>query len=174
MKLRLLFLLLPLFGFAQNNELFSWDTALVSNKIPMTISLTDFQKAYKRADSITAPKPGQTCGTADEENVKMVYYKGARYELDNGIMNFRELDLSPKKNMYFQQKDDWFDQTTTLKSFSKTYPDAALILVTEYDENDVATEIVSLMPAETDADCEWKFYFRGGKLKRIECEFSCL
>lgn len=173
MKLRFLFLLLPLLSFAQDKELFSWDTALVSNKIPMTISLTDFQKAYKRADSITAPKPGQTCGSDDEANVKMVYYKGARYELDNGIMNFRELDFSPRKNMYLQQKDDWFDHTTTLKSFSKTYPDAALIMITDYDEDDEPTNIISLMPAETDADCEWKFYFRGGKLKKIECEFSC-
>jgi len=173
MKLRLLFLLLPLFGFAQDNELFSWETARVSNKIPMTISLTDFQKAYKRADSIAAPLPGQTCGSEDEETVKMVYYKGARYELDNGIMNFRELDFAHRKNMFLQQGDDWFDHTTTLKSFSKTYPEAALIMVTDYDENDEATEVISLMPLETDADCEWKFYFKNGKLKKIECEFSC-
>lgn len=175
MKFIQLLALTLLFTFSAHaqDEAFSWETAKVSNKLPLTVAYGEFQKIYKKADSIVAPKPGQTCGTADEATVKMVYYKGARYEMDNGVMNFRELDFAPRKNMYFQQKDDWFDHTTTLKSFSKTYPDAALIMVTEYDENDEATEIISLMPPEAEADCEWKFYFRGGKLKRIECEFSC-
>jgi len=155
------------------DETFSWETAKVSNKLPLTVPYGEFQKIYKKADSIAAPLPGQTCGTADEANVKMLYYKGARYEMDNGIMNFRELDFAPRKNMYFQQKDDWFDHTTTLKSFSKTYPDAALIMVTEYDENEVEWQIISLLPPEAEADCEWKFYFKANKLQRIVCEFSC-
>jgi hypothetical protein len=175
--MKFLKLLSVLFLFAvtchAQDETFSWETAKVSNKLPLTVAYGEFQKIYKKADSIAAPLPGQTCGTADEEKVQMVYYKGARYEMDNGVMNFRELDLTLRKNMYMQQKDDWFDHTTTLKSFSKTYPDAALIMVTEYDDNEDATQVISLLPPEAEADCEWKFYFKNNKLQRIVCEFSC-
>lgn len=157
---------------AQDNELFSWETGKVNNKIPMTVSLKEFEKMYKKADSITVPLPSQVCG--NEENVKMVYYKGARYELDNGIMNFRELDFSARKNMYFQQKDDWFDHTTSLKSFSKTYPVAATQIETEDDpETGEIFDVIGLLPLEKDADCLWMFYFKKERLVKIKCEFSC-
>lgn len=140
----------------------------------MTVGLKEFEKMYKKADSIVHPLPSQICGTEDEKNAKMVYYKGARYELDNGIMNFRELDLSARKNMYFQQKDDWFDHTTSLKSFSKTYPLAASQMDNEQDpDTGEVYQVVSLLPLEKDADCLWLFYFKKEKLIKIKCEFSC-
>lgn len=169
-------LLISLVSFSQeNDELFSWETAKVNNKIPLTLTFKEFENVYKRkADSIAAPLPDQICGTEDEQKVKMVYHKGIRYEMDNGVLNFREIDFSAKKNMYFQQKDDWFDHTTTLKSFSKTYPIAATQIEEEQDDEEGPWSIVTLLPLEKDADCLWLFYFKKGKLRKIRCEFSCL
>ncbi|MFP9113783.1 hypothetical protein ACLI1A_07555 [Flavobacterium sp. RHBU_3] len=174
MKLKiLLILLLPIFAGAQNNELFSWQTGKVSNKIPMHLTLAEFEKVYKKADSITTALPEQLCNNETDKNGQMLYYKGARYLLVNGTLSFRELDFSPRKNMYFQQKDDWFDHTTTLKSFGKTYPDAAALVDTEDDGTDEPWEIISLLPEEKDINCLWMFYFKKGKLRKIKCEFSC-
>lgn len=159
----------------ENDELFSWETAKVNNKIPLTLTFKEFENVYRRkADSIAAPLPDQTCGTEDEKKVKMVYHKGIRYEMDNGVLNFREIDFSAKKNMYFQQKDDWFDHTTTLKSFSKTYPIAASQIEEEQDDEEGSWSVITLLPLEKDADCLWLFYFKKGKLRKIRCEFSCL
>lgn len=168
-------LLVSLVSFSQeNDELFSWETARINNKFPLTLTLNEFENVYKRkADSIVAPLPDQICGTEDEKKVKMVYHKGIRYEMDNGVLNFREIDFSVKKNMFFQQKDDWFDQTTTLKSFAKTYPIAASQIEEEEDDEDGPWSIITLLPLEKDADCLWMFYFKKGKLRKILCEFSC-
>ncbi len=162
-------------GYSQDEELFSWETAKVNNKLPLTLTYKEFEGVYKKkADSITAPLPEQICGTEAEKSAKMVYYRGARYEMDNGVMNFRELDFSPRKNMFFQQKDDWFDHTTTLKGFGKTYPIAVSAAEEEQDEDDTEPwRVVTLLPQEKELGCLWLFYFKKGKLKKIKCEFSC-
>lgn len=168
-------LLVSLLSFSQeNDELISWESAKVNNKIPLTVTLKEFENVHKRkADSIATPLPEQVCGTEEEKNVKMVYYKGVRYEMDNGVMNFREIDFSARKNMFFQHKDDWFDNTTTLKSFSKLFPIAASQTEEEEDETDGPWSIVTLLPQEKDSNSLWMFYFKKGKLRKITCEFSC-
>jgi hypothetical protein len=167
--------LLSSLSFSQeNDEFISWETAKVNNKIPLTLTLKELENVYKRkADSIAAPLPDQVCGTEDEKNAKMVYHRGVRYEMDNGVMNFREIDFSVRKNMFFQHKDDWFDSTTTLKNFARVYPVAASQAEEEEDEEDGPWSIVTLFPKEKDADCLWLFYFKKGKLRKIRCEFSC-
>ena len=169
-------LLFSLLSFSQeNDELISWETAKVNNKIPLTLTLKEFESIHKRkADSITAPLPDQICGTENEKNVKMVYHRGIRYEMDNGVMNFREIDFSVRKNMFFQHKDDWFDSTTTLKNFGKVYPIAVSQIEEEEDDENGPWSVVTLLPLEKDNDCLWLFYFKKGKLRKIRCEFSCL
>ncbi|MFP9117573.1 hypothetical protein ACLI08_07285 [Flavobacterium sp. RNTU_13] len=174
--LMIFMLMISFSSFAQDaDELFSWETAKVNNKLPLTLTYKEFEGVYKKkADSITAPLPEQICGAEAEKSAKMVYYRGARYEMDNGVMNFRELDFSPRKNMFFQQKDDWFDHTTSLKGFSKTYPIAVSAAEEEQDDDDTEPwKVVTLLPQEKELGCLWVFYFKKGKLKKIKCEFSC-
>ncbi|WP_294824349.1 hypothetical protein [uncultured Flavobacterium sp.] len=168
----LLFLIFSLQLFSQDIETLSWDEARISDKVPMTISKTDFDKRFKKADSITAPRQDEICGREEEAAIKMVHYKGAKYELDNGIMNFRSVDFTKNRNTYFSIKDDWFDRTTTLKSFSKTYPGAAEYIEDVEGEQDELLEVVTLLP-DTAEDYEWRFYFKDDRLKLIECAFPC-
>lgn len=170
--LNLLLLLLSLPLFSQDIETLSWDEAMINDRIKMTISKADFDKRYKKADSIAAPKAGEICGREEEATVKMVYHKGARYELDNGIMNFRSVDFTKNRNTYFSIKNDWFDRTTTLKSFSKTYPGAAAYIEDVEGEEGELLEMITLLP-DTAEDYEWRFYFKDDKLKSIECYFPC-
>jgi hypothetical protein len=170
LKLLLLLLSLPLFS--QDIETLSWDEAMINDKIKMTISKAEFDKRFKKADSITAPTQDEICGYEDGTNVKIVHYKGAKFEMDNGIMNFRSVDFTKNRNTYFSIKNDWFDRTTTLKSFTKTYPGAAAYIEdVEGDEGELL-EMITLLP-DTAEDYEWRFYFKDEKLKSIECAFSC-
>jgi len=168
-----LLLLISLPAFAQTIKTISWDEARISDKITLTLPKQEFDKRFKKADSITAPRVGETCGTEEEAKVQMVHYKGVRFELDNGIMNFRSIDFSKRRGLYFSTKDDWFDHTTTLKSFSKAYPEAA-----EYSE-DYETEegetmvMLTLLPDTVAEKNEWRFFFKDGKLHSIECYFPC-
>ncbi len=169
----LLLLLLSLSLYSQDIETLSWDEAKISDRIAMTISKAEFDKRFKKADSITVPTPDEICGREDEANVQMVHYKGAKYELDNGIMNFRSVDFTKNRNTYFSIKDDWFDRTTTLKSFSKTYPGAsAFIEDVEGEEEGELLEMITLLPDSAE-EYEWRFYFKDEKLKSVECRFSC-
>jgi hypothetical protein len=168
-------LLISLTSFSQeNDELITWENSRINNKVPLTVSLKEFENVYKRKpDSIATPLPDQICGTEDELKVKMVYYKGVRYEMDNGVLNFREIDFSARKNMFFQHKEDWFDTTTTLKSIAKVYPIAASQVEEEEDDTDGPWSIITVLPGEKDGDLLWLFYFKKGKLRKIKCEFSC-
>jgi hypothetical protein len=166
----LLIFSLPIFG--QGIETISWDEAKINDKITMTISKVDFDKRFKKADSITAPKADEICGREEEATVKMVHYKGARYELDNGIMNFRSVDFTKNRNTYFSIEGDWFDRTTSLKSFTRTYPEAAAFIEDVDDGDGDILEMITLLPDNAE-NYEWRFYFRDDRLRSIECWFPC-
>lgn len=151
-------------------ESLSWKEATVSNKIPLTVSKADFDKRYK-ADSISVPEPAETCGR--DVNSQIINYKGVKYELSNGVLNFRKIDFRKRRNMWLAFENDWFDHTTTLKNFMKTYPDAAALMDEHEDEDGNIYELISIMPGEDKKDFEWHFYFQNGKLQFIECFLYC-
>lgn len=163
-------LLLPFFISAQDIETLSWKEATVSNKIPLTIPKADFDKKYK-TDSISIPEPTETCGR--DGTSQIVNYKGVKYELSNGLLNFRKIDFRKRRNMWLAFEDDWFDHTTTLKSFQKTYPEAAAMADEYQDEDGNLYELISIMPGKDKNDFEWHFFFAEGKLQFIECFLYC-
>jgi hypothetical protein len=170
--LSLLFLLISLPVLAQDIETLSWNEARVNDRIPLTLSKADFDKKYK-ADSIVAPKIGQVCDVKNSENIQMLYYKGVRFELNNGTLSFRSIDFTKRRNMYLSFENDWFDHTTTFKSFAKTYP-AASAFIEDYDsEEGEPMDMISILPTSDTDDFEWQFYFQDGRLHFIECFFSC-
>jgi hypothetical protein len=155
---------------AQDIEKLSWKEATISNKIALTIPKADFDKKYK-TDSITSPDLNETCGTDTE--AKIIHHKGVSYELSNGMLNFRKIDFRKRRNMWLAFENDWFDHTTTIKSFSKTYPDA-VALADEYENEDGDIfELITVLPKEDKSDFEWHFYFQEGKLQYIECFLYC-
>ena len=158
---------------AFGQETISWDEAKINGKVAMTISKADFDKRFKKADSIVPLQVSEQCGNDETENVRMVYYKGAKYEMDNGIMNFRSVDFSKSRNTYFEIKDDWFDRTTTLKSFTKTYPKAAEFIEDAETEDREVMDMIMLLPANPEEFSEWRFYFLNDRLRSIECWFPC-
>ena len=157
--------------FAQDNETISWKDAKINNRIALTLSKSEFEEAYKKADSIVDALPGETC--SKDKNVMMLHYKGLKYELNNDLLNFRSIDFTRRRNMYISFKDEWFDNTTTLKSFAKTYPDAAAYIEDYENEQGEAFEIVTLYPTDIADLYEWRFFFKKGKLQLIECKFTC-
>ena len=159
-------------GFAQNGEALSWSEARVSDKIALTISRAEFEKKYK-PDSITAPEINETCGRADEADARTLHYKGVSYELNQGTLNFRKIDFRKRRNMWLAFENDWFDHTTTLKAFAKTYPDAAAFVEEYENESNEIFEMVTLLAAGDKNDFEWQFYFKEGKLQYIECFLYC-
>lgn len=155
---------------AQDIESFSWKEAKLNDKIELTLTRELFEKKYK-ADSISSPEPGECC--LDDESIKMVYYKGVKYEMHNGQLKFRSIDFSKKKGMYFSIENDWFDHTTTIKSFIKTYPNASEFIEDGYMDDGDVYDMIVLMPKDEDS-YEWRFYFNDdGKLHSIECWPYC-
>ncbi|MEL1244088.1 hypothetical protein AAEO56_07450 [Flavobacterium sp. DGU11] len=167
----ILFLSLPIFS--QDIEGISWDEAKISDKMTLTLSKAEFDKRFKKADSITDPTDKEICGREEEATVKMVHYKGAKFELDNGIMNFRSIDFTKNRNTWFSIKDNWFDRTTTLKSFTKDFPASASFVEDVTDADGDILEMVAILPKGTTEDYEWRFYFRDEKLIFLECWFPC-
>jgi hypothetical protein len=173
MKLHYLFLLFGFSLFAQDVETLSWDKAMINEKVPMTISKADFDKIYKKTDSITAPLPDQVCTAEEAADAKMLYYKGVRYELNNGMLNFRSIDFSKRKNMYFSHKDDWFDQSTTLKTLVRDYPVACSLVEDYITEDGEEFEMVVFFPEKSSDKFEWRFFFKNGRLHSIEAWLYC-
>ena len=169
-KIICLLLLFACPAFAQDIEKLSWSEATVSDKIPLTIPKTDFDKKYK-TDSITAPDINETCGS--DTRSQIINHKGVKYELSNGILNFRKIDFRKRRNMWLAFENDWFDHTTTFKGFAKTYPDAAALADEFEDEDGELYELVTLLPSDDKNDFEWHFYFLNGKLQFIECFLYC-
>jgi len=166
-----LFISLPMLS--QEIETLSWDEARINDKIALTISQAEFEKRH-RPDSITAPNMGEICGDETNTTAKMLHYKGLKFELNDGMLSFRRIDFTKRKGLYFSIKDDWFDHTTTLKSFSKTYPEASHYIVdVGTDDDDVILEMISLLPAKADDRYEWQFFFKDERLQAIECFLAC-
>jgi len=166
-----LLLFFSLSAFAQT-ETITWDDATISNKVTLTIAKRDFDKIYKKADSIIKPDYSKICGTDADSNFEYVYYKGLKFEMDNGIMNFRYITLStaPKAPLYFAYKGINFTGNTKLADVQKLFPNAGADL--EDSENKVY-KTLKLNPAEAGDESEWLFYFKNGMLAAIECKFSC-
>jgi len=166
-----LLFLLSLPAFAQT-ETISWDDATISNKLTLTIAKREFDKIYKKADSIIKPDYSKVCGADADSSFEYVYYKGLMFEMDNGIMNFREINLSPapKAPLFFVHKGITFNGNTKLADVQKLFPNAAAAI---QDSEDKTYKILKLEPAEAGDDSEWFFYFKNGKLAIIECKFSC-
>lgn len=163
---------LPVLG-QQDAETISWDEASINDKIKLTISKAEFDKRFKKADSIVEARPDDICGLDTGAVVQMVYYKGAKFELDNGIMNFRSVDFTKSRNIWFSIKDDWFDRTTTLRSFAKSFPEAASF-IEEYTADDGEVyDMITILPADPGEEYEWRFYFFDDKLHAMECWFYC-
>lgn len=160
----------PLSLLAQDIESLSWKEATVSNRIPLTIPKAEFDRKYK-TDSISVPEPEETCGR--DADAKIINHKGVKYELNDGVLSFRKIDFRKRRNMWLAFENDWFDHTTTLKSFQKTYPNAAAMADEYEDEDGNVYELISLLPTKDKNDFEWHFYFANGKLQFIECFLYC-
>jgi hypothetical protein len=174
--MKLLIYLILLFAlpvFAQDVKTISWEEARINDRIELTITKAEFDKRYKKTDSIAAPRPNETCGTENKAYVKMLFYKGVKFELDNGILNFRSVNFARRKGMYFSIDGDWFDHTTTLKSFKKTYSEAANYIEDFENEDGETMEMITLLPEKSEDRYEWRFFFDDGKLHSIECVFTC-
>ncbi|MXN90427.1 hypothetical protein GR160_04240 [Flavobacterium sp. Sd200] len=158
--------------YAQDNETISWDEASISNKLPLTISKQEFDRIYKKADSIVTPNYVDICGTDADSNFQYVYYKGVQYEMDNKILNFRKIVLAknPKNNMFFVHKGLKFNGTTKITEMQQLFPRS---FENTEDSEDKIYKIVKLKPAEIGEDYEWLFFFKNGLLAAIECKFPC-
>jgi hypothetical protein len=160
-------------AFCQQKQYIVWDDARINDKIALTITLSEFEKRYKIADSITTPKPDEVCGTRNAVNAKLLYYKGIEYLLDDGKLNFRSIDFSKRRGMYFAIKDDWFDHTTTLKSFRKSFPEESDLIEDYAADNGEEFDRIIVLPEDLTLNYAWFFYFKDDKLHSIECVFTC-
>lgn len=164
------FMLLPFSMFSQDIEALSWKEATVSNKISLTIPKAEFDKKYK-TDSISIPEANETCRT--DESTRIINYKGAKFELIDGVLNFRKIDFRKRRNTWLAFENDWFDHTTTLKSFQKTYPGAAAMANEYEDDEGNVFELITVLAKGDKKDFEWHFYFADDKLQFIECFLYC-
>lgn len=163
----LLLFLASFSAFAQDNETIVWDDADINGKLKLTTTKREFDAIYKKADSIVTPK--ETCGTEVELAAKHVYYKGVKFEMDNGVLNFRSIDFRKKKGMFLQYKGTKFNENFSLQNFTKIFPVISSQL--EFSKDGNQTLIVN--PDDADGSFEWRFYFSKGKLTVIECYFRC-
>jgi len=166
-----LYFLLTLITFsanAQQNETIDWNEARVNGKLELTISKRDFEAIYKKADSIITPKYEDICGTDEDSHFQYYFYKGLQYELDNGIMNFRQLKLIKKSTLFFTYKGQKLDAATKLDDFAKLFPDGVK------NADKTSKEVyIRLDSADIMDDSDWRFTFKNGYLTMIECFFPC-
>ena len=153
---------------AQQTEAINWDEVRINGNLELTISKRDFEKIYKKADSIITPDYSQICGTDADSNFQYYYYKGLVYELDNGIMNFRKLTLSKKSTISFTYKGQKLDGTTRLEDLKALFPEA----VKETGNTKGETSLL-LDSADAMDDSNWRLTFKNGYLTEIECFFPC-
>lgn len=170
MKFLYLLLLVPVTLFAQTSEFITWDDATINDKLPLTINKRDFEKVYKKADSIATPDYENICGTDESSNFQYYYYKNLQYELDNGIMNFRQITFSKKAGLYFTYKGQRFDASTRLSNLKTLFPNT--VKETEGGKNE-SYKYILLDSSDQLDDSEWRFTFKNGYLESIECFFPC-
>lgn len=173
MRSKLLFFFIVLFTlpiYSQKNEGINWSEASISEKIKLSISIAEFEDRYKKADSIIDVII-DTCPDLKTVAGQYYYYKGVCFEKDNDMLNFRSVDFSVRKRMYFAIDDDWFDHTTTLKSFERSFPEQSQYVEDYYDEYDNEFQRVVIFPRDLSEQYEWNFYFKDNKLHSIV--FTC-
>lgn len=166
-----LYFLLTLITFsanAQQSEAIDWNEARVNGKLELTISKRDFEAIYKKADSIITPKYEDICGTDEDSRFQYYFYKGLQYELDNGIMNFRQLKLIKKSTLFFTYKGQKLDASTKIEDVAKLFPDGVK------NADKTSKEVyIRLDSADVMDDSDWRFTFKNGYLTMIECFFPC-
>ena len=173
-KLLALFILFCLTMSAQENEGISWKEASINDKIKLSLSLAEFENRYKKADSIIDGY-AYSCAEKSEVEVKLYYYKGICFELQkDNTLKFSSIDFSVRKAMYFSINDDWFDHTTSLKSFHRSFPEQAEYVEDIYDDlTGEEYQSVVIFPRDLSESYEWNFNFKNGKLHSITYIESC-
>lgn len=169
----LFFILFSLPGIAQDNEGISWGEVRINDKIQLKISQSEFERRYKKADSIVDAVSSDVCPGKDVANIKMYYYRGIKFELENGMLTFRSIDFTKRKAMYFAIDGDWFDHTTSLRSMSKSFPEASKYVEDMEDEEGEEFQRIVIFPRNMADDYDWNFDFKNGKLQSIEYTGSC-
>ena len=167
------FILFSLPVLAQGQEGMSWEESSINDKIKLTISLSEFEDRYKKADSIADALTHEFCNPKDAVDVKMLYYKGIKFELKNGMLNFRSIDFSKRRAMYFAIDGDWFDHTTSLKSLSRSFPEATQYVEDYENEDGEEFKRVIVFPKDLSKNYDWNFDFKNGKLHSIEFHQGC-
>jgi len=127
---------------------------------------------YKKADSIVTPDYMKECGAYEEETFQYYYHKGLKYEMDNGVLNFRYVIFKPASPLYFTYKDMRFDGKTKAKDFDKIFPEAENWESNEFENMTrlKAKKVDSNIP---DDDSSWIFYFKNGLLVAIQWFYPC-
>lgn len=166
-----LLLLLSAQLFAQGKETISREEARINDKLKLTVPYAEFIERYKAPDSTAVPYTGETC--SKNPDVKMVYYRGVTFELENGTLTFKSVDFSKRRHMFLTIIDDWFDNTTTLKVFTKTYPGESEYIEDYETEDGEELKRIILLPTDLAENYEWWFFFKANKLKSIECHYNC-
>jgi hypothetical protein len=166
-------LLCCLTGFSQDIETIAWKTTNINDRIDLKSSLKDFEKLNRRADSLAVATPQDLCGLKNMEGAQLLYFKGVKYAFKNDTLTFRSVDFSKRRRMYLATATDWFDHTTTFKTFAKTYPGAASY--PDYYEDDEGKEydMYVLLSDEAGSEDEWRFYFSEGKLHHVDYWSPC-
>lgn len=157
--------------FAQSKETISREEARINDKIKLSLPYNEFIERYKAADSTANALPGETCSKS--QDVKLIYYRGVTFELENETLNFKAIDFSKRRNMYVSTPSDWFDHTTSLKNFTKTYPEESEFIEDYETEEGEELKRIILNPTDLAENYEWWFFFKSNKLKSIECHFIC-
>jgi len=173
MKLLPYFLfLMSLTALAQENQSINWDEATINNKLTLTISKRDFEAIYKKDYIVRSPTEDETCGTADEASVKMLDFKDVSFEVDNNILNFRNIVFSKNnKGFFLAYKNSRFDERMTLDTFKKLFANA--VALSAENTTVIANQIILAVPDSQNADDSWEFVFVNNNLKSIRYNFSC-
>lgn len=167
-SLYFLFALIAFSANAQQTEALNWDDARINGKLELTISKRDFEYTYKKADKIITPDYTDICGTDQDSNFQYYYYKDLQYELDNGIMNFMQINFSKKSTFFFTYKDKRFDGNTKLDDLKSLFPEAV-----KSAEKDKAETSFLLGSGTALDDNLWRFTFKNGLLVAIEYFSQC-
>ena len=168
---RILFFIFIVFSSsAQEVRTIAWDESSVNGKFPLTVLKREFETVHKKADSIVTPDYMLECGSYEDDTYQYYYYQGLKYELDNGVLNFRYLVLQPKSGFFFKHRDFRFDEKTTLKDFEKHYPGGETY---DGDFGKMKKLKVIVLPTTDPNNEQWHFYFSKGTLVAIECRISC-
>lgn len=166
-----LFLFVSFTVFAQSKNGISRDEARINGRLKLSIPYTEFIERYKAADSTDTALPGETC--SKDPDVKLLYYKGITFEWNKDTLNFMSIDFSKRKRMFLSITDDWFDNTTSLKYFTKAYPEESAYTEDYIDYDGVEYSRIIFLPKDLAENYEWWFLFIKDKLHSIEYHILC-